>query len=107
MVQVYFIEADGAERVVTAEPGASVMNAARDNMIAGIDGDCGGMAACATCHIYVDPDWIGKVGMATDETELALLEFTDAAQTTSRLSCQIILSDDLDGLTVRLPAYQF
>lgn len=107
MVQVRFIRADGVEQSVEVEEGVSVMHAARDHGVPGIDGDCGGVAACATCHVYVEPEWIARVGEAEDETERAMLEFTDAAQSNSRLGCQISLDASLDGLTVRLPEYQY
>lgn len=107
MVRVYFIRSDGSEQSVSVPEGTSVMHAARDNGVPGIDGDCGGVAACATCHVYVDPQWLARTGQATDETECAMLEFTDAAQDNSRLGCQIVLDASLDGLIVRLPEYQY
>lgn len=107
MVKVRFIHTDGTEQQIEVEEGVSVMHAARDNGVAGIDGDCGGVAACATCHVYIEGDWLSRVGKAEDENEHAMLEFTDAARDNSRLGCQINLDASLDGLVVRLPEFQY
>lgn len=105
MPKIIFIGHDGVEHVVEAEPGTSVMKTAVNNMVPGIDGDCGGACACATCHVYVDPAWAVKAG-APDEAEQAMLEFVGEPADSSRLSCQIIFTNMLDGLTVRLPRQQ-
>lgn len=106
MPKVTYVEASGAEHPVDAEEGISAMEAAVLNGVPGIDGDCGGQAACATCHVFVDEGWLGKVGLA-DEDELQLLELAEGIQPNSRLACQIRLSPDLDGLVLRMPEGQF
>ncbi len=105
MAKITYIEHNGAEHVVEAEAGVSVMEAAVKNMVPGIDADCGGACACATCHVYVDPAWAEKVG-AKDAMEESMLDFAGSPQETSRLSCQIRITDALDGLIVRLPEFQ-
>lgn len=105
MAQVTYISADGNETVVNVENGENLMQAALDNNVAGILGDCGGGCACATCHVYVDPAWAEKAGEPSD-LESDMLEGLLEPQPTSRLSCQIIMSDELDGIVVRLPESQ-
>ena len=105
MPTVVIIESDGKKHVVEAPEGTSVMRAALDNSVPGILGDCGGNMTCATCHCYVDADWLPKVPAAS-ETELAMLECALDVQPSSRLSCQLELNPDLDGLIVRLPSSQ-
>ena len=104
MPQVIFIEADGSERLVDAAEGASLMSAAVQNNVRGIDAECGGAMSCATCHVHIDPDWIDRVGaIGGDERELA--SFSDGFdESCSRLSCQITVVSDLEGLKVRIPA---
>jgi ferredoxin, 2Fe-2S len=87
------------------EPGTSVMQGAVTNSVRGIIGDCGGACSCATCHVYVDPAWLDKVGEKS-ETEAALLEEVCDGQSNSRLSCQIKVSPELEGLVVRVPEKQ-
>jgi len=82
------------------------MEVAKANGIPGIDADCGGACSCATCHVYVDANWIDKVGTPS-ENEAELLELVVNPDDTSRLSCQIVISDDLDGLIVRIPESQY
>jgi len=107
MPKVTYIEANGSEHVVTVASGTSCRDAAIDNDIPGIDGDCGGVCACATCHVYVDPSWLGKVGKAVPgEMEAELLQFAEDFRDTSRLACQIKISDDLDGLVLHIPSSQ-
>lgn len=111
MVEIRFAstQPDGsrAVRSVRAEPGRSVMRAAVDAGIEGIAADCGGMLSCATCHVYVASDWAGKLP-APAEDELAMLDFTAAPRReNSRLSCQIVVGPELDGLTVELPETQY
>ena len=102
MAKITFIEHNGTSHVVEAENGTSVMRAAVDNNVPGIDGDCGGECACATCHVYVEPEWQAATGART-ETEETMLSFAAATQDNSRLCCQITVSDALDGLVVRTP----
>ncbi|MEL7452178.1 MAG: 2Fe-2S iron-sulfur cluster-binding protein [Pseudomonadota bacterium] len=106
MPQVKYIEADGTTHVVDAEIGISVMEAALDNGVPGIDGDCGGQLACGTCHIYVDQNWIGATGKAGGEAETDMLEFVEDVRENSRLACQVILTEKLNELTVHLPEGQ-
>jgi 2Fe-2S ferredoxin len=82
-----------------------VMEGAVRNLVPGIDADCGGACACATCHVYVDPAWALKTG-SREAMEDSMLDFADEVQDTSRLSCQIKVSDELDGLVVRMPSVQ-
>ena len=105
MAKITYIEHSGVEHTVEAEPGLSVMEAAVSNNIPGIDADCGGACACATCHVYVSAAWIAKTGERTDMEE-AMLELADGVEESSRLACQITITDLLDGLIVRLPAAQ-
>jgi ferredoxin, 2Fe-2S len=102
MPKVVYITPDQSRVEVHVEEGASVMQGAVDNMIEGILGDCGGACACATCHCYVDPAWQEKVG-TPGETESDLLEFVDKPTEASRLSCQLVVNDELDGLVVTIP----
>ena len=106
MPTVIFEKADGSSQEIQIESGTSVMRGAVDNMVDGILGDCGGCCSCATCHCYVSEEWADKVG-APDDVEKDMLEFVIDPQPTSRLSCQIVVSDDLDGLVVKLPKSQF
>ena len=100
-----YIEHDGREHVVEVKNGLSVMEGAIRNNVPGIDADCGGACACATCHVYVDTAWQGKTGEKSAMEE-SMLDFAENVQPNSRLSCQIRVSDDLDGLIVRLPENQ-
>ncbi|PAL22041.1 2Fe-2S iron-sulfur cluster-binding protein [Sphingopyxis sp. GW247-27LB] len=105
MPSVNFQSADGAVTTIEIEIGNSVMRGARDNSVDGIDADCGGVCACATCHVYVAPDWIDRVGPAgTDESEM--LDCVNDPRPNSRLSCQIAMSQELEGLTLILPESQ-
>ncbi len=105
MPKVKYISKDGTVHAVNVETGSSVMQGAMDNMIDGIEAECGGFCSCATCHCYVDEAWFNKLSEAS-EAEKEMLEFTFDPMPNSRLSCQIIVSDELDGLTVRLPEEQ-
>jgi 2Fe-2S ferredoxin len=102
---VIFIAHDGQRREVTVEPGLSLMRAAVDNGVAGIDGDCGGACACATCHVFVDAGWLGRLDPVGAQEE-EMLNFTAERLDNSRLACQIEVTDALDGLTVTLPQGQ-
>lgn len=107
MTSVTYIEFNGTQHQVEVPEGTSVMQGAIDNMIEGIVGECGGGMACATCHCYVDEAWIDNVGTAS-EAEQDMLEFSASpTRPTSRLSCQITVSDELEGLVVHLPENQF
>ena len=106
MPKVVFLTLDGAQRVVDANAGESVMAAAVRNGIPGIIGECGGNCSCATCHVYVDDEFAAAVGGAKDmEDDLLDLGVADRRET-SRLSCQIAVTEELDGLTVHVPAEQ-
>jgi 2Fe-2S ferredoxin len=94
---------DNIETVVEGEVGVSVMQTARNADIRNIPGDCGGAMSCATCHVYVDPAWLQAVGAATSQEE-ETLEFVIERRPNSRLSCQIRLTEELDGLVLRVPA---
>lgn len=106
MVHVTFIDHAGVERRVDVPEGRSVMEAAVNNRIPGIDGDCGGAGACATCHVYVAPEWLERLPEA-QQLERNMLKFALDREANSRLSCQIKLTPDLDGLVVRTPASQY
>jgi ferredoxin, 2Fe-2S len=106
MTKITFIQPEGESQTVEAENGLTVMEAARLNDIAGIEAECGGACACATCHVYVEDAWRDKVGKAADMEE-DMLDFAFDVREGSRLSCQIKITDALDGLVVRVPAKQF
>lgn len=106
MAKITYIEHNGTEHVVEVASGLTVMEGARDNNIPGIEADCGGACACSTCHVYVHPDWVAKIP-GKDDMEEDMLDFAfqpDPAR--SRLTCQIKVSDDMDGLIVHLPEKQ-
>lgn len=106
MPKVVYIAQDGDSRIVDAEVGESVMSAALRNGVPGIIGECGGNNSCATCHVWVSPDFADAVGEPGDlEDDLLDLGVSDR-RTTSRLGCQIEVRDDLDGLTVEVPPTQ-
>lgn len=105
MPKITFIDAEGTSRDVETKNGTSIMEAAVQNMIPGIDADCGGACACATCHVYVASDWMSKL-KAKDDMEDSMLDFAEDVEENSRLSCQILMSDELDGITVKTPASQ-
>lgn len=105
MATITYIDISENEYVVDVENGSSVMEGAIANDVPGIDAECGGACACATCHVYVDPAWLSKVGEpASAETDIA--SFVTGYEPNSRLSCQIKVSDELEGLVVRLPESQ-
>lgn len=105
MINVIFIEHHGKVHEVEAECGATLMQAAVDNAVPGIDADCGGGCACGTCHVKVDQAWHDKLPPA-DAGEAMMLDMTPEQDPCSRLACQITLSDALNGLTVKLPEFQ-
>jgi 2Fe-2S ferredoxin len=105
MVKIIYIEASGNEHVVDVPVGRSVMQGAKFNDVPGIDADCGGGCACATCHVYIDPAWQARVGGRTS-MEDATIQAAEDVEPNSRLSCQIEVAEDLDGLIVRMPPSQ-
>ncbi len=105
MGTITFIEHNGTRHIVDIETGKSLMQIAVDNSVPGIDADCGGACACGTCHIIVDNEWNGIAGSATDE-EAQMLDLTPEKEETSRLSCQISASTQMNGMIVRLPEFQ-
>ncbi len=105
MPKITYIQHDGTEQVVEVRNGLSVMEGAVKNNVPGIDADCGGACACATCHVYVDEAWMEKTGERSAMEE-SMLDFAEAVQDNSRLSCQIKVRDELDGLVVRTPESQ-
>lgn len=105
MPKITYIEHNGTEHAIDVATGLTVMEGAVRNLVPGIDADCGGACACATCHVYVDPAWADKTG-AREAMEDSMLDFAEEVQETSRLSCQIKVSDELDGLVVRMPQNQ-
>ena len=106
MVQITYVEHDGTEHVVDSQTGVSLMQAAIDNLVPGIDADCGGECSCATCHIMVNENWLEKVG-PPGEMEESMLDLNPERQENSRLSCQVEVSEELDGLRVAMPEFQF
>lgn len=106
MPAVTYVQADGSRHRVEVSVGTSLMQGALDNMIPGIEGDCGGLCACGTCHAYVSESWQAQCEPA-DELERGILEFAFAVNDSSRLSCQVIMSDALAGIEVHLPERQY
>ena len=105
MPKIKYIEHDGREHDVEVKNGLSVMEGAIRNNVPGIDADCGGACACATCHVYVDEAWREKTGEPSAMEE-SMLDFAEGVQPNSRLSCQIKVTDALDGLRVSMPETQ-
>ena len=105
MAKITYIEFNGKRRELDIETGQSVMRGAGSNDWQGILADCGGACSCATCHVYVDPAWLDRVGESGDMEAILLEEVCDP-QPNSRLSCQITVTDALDGLVVQLPEKQ-
>jgi ferredoxin, 2Fe-2S len=105
MVSITFIDAHGESRTVEAEIGSTLMETAIKNGVPGIEAECGGACACATCHVYVDEEWREKTG-AAESMEEDMLDFAFEVRPNSRLSCQIRIREELDGLTVHTPARQ-
>ena len=106
MPAITYIEFDGTEYHVDVAVGNSVMEGALNNMIDGIVAECGGSCVCCTCHCMIDQEWSEVVGEANDE-ENELLEMLDVREPTSRLSCQVQVTDEMDGMVVRLPESQY
>ena len=105
MAKITYIEHNGKSHTVDVQNGLTVMEGAVQNDIPGIDADCGGSMACATCHVYVKEDWFNKIP-SKQLGEDDMLDQAFEPKTSSRLSCQIIVSDELDGLVVNLPEKQ-
>ena len=105
MAKITYIEHNGPNHTVDVQNGLTVMEGAVQNNIPGIDADCGGSMACATCHVYVKEDWFNKINKKS-EGEDDMLDQAYEPKKNSRLSCQIIVSDDLDGLVVDMPEKQ-
>ena len=106
MAHIKFIVADGTETQIEAESDISLMIAAITHGIHGIVAECGGACSCATCHVMVDPDWYGRLP-EPQSFEKDMIEFVAEPRPTSRLSCQINVTDELDGLVVRIPESQY
>ncbi len=105
MPKITYIDNSGNNRKVEVASGLSVMEGAIQNNIPGIDADCGGSMACATCHVYVSEKWLDKLNK-TEDGEQDMLDMAYEPKKNSRLSCQIIITDDLDGLEVTTPKKQ-
>ena len=106
MVEVTFIEPDGNRRVVSASVGLTLMEVARNDGIRGIEAECGGACACSTCHVYIAGDWVDRMSERTPIEE-DMLDFAhEPDPATSRLACQIPISEDLDGLIISVPQRQ-
>jgi 2Fe-2S ferredoxin len=105
MVKITYIESDGPSRTVEGEVGSTVMETAIRNNVPGIEAECGGACACATCHVYVDEAWQEKTGSPSPMEE-DMLDFAFDVRPSSRLSCQIKVREDLDGLVVTVPPRQ-
>ncbi len=106
MPHVTYVAHDGTSRTVEIAIGTSLLDGALLHRIAGIEGDCGGACACATCHVYVDPQWFARLAPA-NELERQMLKFATDPQANSRLACQIKATPELDGIVVRMPASQY
>jgi 2Fe-2S ferredoxin len=106
MAKITYIQPDGSSQTVDATAGMTVMETAKKHMIDGIEAECGGACACATCHVYVDEAWRESTGGPSDMEE-DMLDFAFDVRPESRLSCQIKVTDALDGLIVRVPDKQF
>ena len=101
ILKVTFVQVDGTQKVIqNVEPGESLMQIARNNGVEGILGDCGGACACATCHVYVDPEWQAVVGPPDEVESMALDMVSDLQRSNSRLGCQILMRNELNGLRV-------
>ncbi|WP_416908912.1 MAG: 2Fe-2S iron-sulfur cluster-binding protein [Polymorphobacter sp.] len=106
MTKIIYVEHDGTEHAVEVADGVSLMEGALSNGVPGIDGDCGGNAACATCHVFLSPEWLAKT-RERSEMEISMLELADEYRPeASRLACQIKASAALDGMRVDMPATQ-
>ena len=105
MAKITYLDYQGNSKTIEVENGLTVMEGAIQNDVQGIDADCGGSMACATCHVYVKEEWLNKIPKA-EEAEVDMIDMAIEPKKNSRLSCQIIISDELDGLTVTTPEKQ-
>ena len=105
MPKIIYKDNQGNSKTIEVEKGLSVMEGAIQNNIPGIDADCGGAMACATCHVYVEEKWLNKLPKA-DEGEVDMIDMAFEPKKNSRLSCQLIVSDELDGIVVTTPSKQ-
>jgi len=105
MPKITYIDSSGNRKTIEVEKGLSVMEGAVQNNIPGIDADCGGGMACATCHVYVKEEWFNKLPKAED-AEQDMIDMAFEPKKNSRLSCQLIVSDELDGLIITTPSKQ-
>ena len=105
MPKITYIDNEGNSKTIDVENGLSVMEGAIQNNIPGIDADCGGSMACATCHVYVEEKWLNKLPKPED-AEVDMIDMAFEPKKNSRLSCQLIVSDELNGLTVTTPSKQ-
>ena len=105
MPKITYLDNQGNSKTINVDNGLTVMEGAIQNDIPGIDADCGGSMACATCHVYVEEKWLDKIPKA-EEAEVDMIDMAYEPKKNSRLSCQLIVSDQLEGLTVTTPAQQ-
>ena len=105
MPKIKYIDCKGSSKTIEVDNGMTVMEGAVQNNISGIDADCGGSMACATCHVYVQENWLNKLPKA-EEAEEDMIDMAYEPKKNSRLSCQLIVSEELDGLIVTTPAKQ-
>ena len=105
MPKITYIDSTGSQKTIDVANGLSVMEGAVQNNIPGIDADCGGGMACATCHVYVKEEWFNKIPKAED-AEQDMIDMAFEPKKNSRLSCQIVVGDELDGLVVTTPSKQ-
>jgi ferredoxin, 2Fe-2S len=105
MPRITFVQPDGSRRTIEAQAGRTAMEAARDNDIRGIRAECGGECSCSTCHCYVDEAWIGRLAPVSED-EATLVEFAWEPKPGSRLACQVLVTDALDGLILHVPEQQ-
>lgn len=104
--KIVYIEHNGTEHEIEVAVGTSIMQGAVNHLVPGIEGDCGGLCACGTCHVYVPEEWSG-VCTPADELESGMLEFAFDVGASSRLSCQIKVTEQMDGMTVQMPVRQY
>ena len=105
MTKITYQDDQGNSKTIDVENGLTVMEGAIQNDVSGIDADCGGSMACATCHVYVEEKWLNKIPKA-EEAEIDMIDMAYDPKKNSRLSCQLIVTDELDGLKVTTPAKQ-
>jgi len=105
MPKITYIDSSGNQKTIEVDKGLSVMEGAVQNNIPGIDADCGGGMACATCHVYVKEEWFNKLPK-TEDAEQDMIDMAFEPKKNSRLSCQLIVSDELEGLVVTTPSKQ-